>query len=314
MIKFKIYDKGDKSNPEYLFSSFEELYYDLLNSRYLSSDCEYLTDYILQKFKLNFSDWDSFLNDLIENDKESDYFSDFDKFLISKNIDYSINSLTDKDYYNIIQDNINLNGSYKIFYQFVGPFCVDIGFYEIDEFIIKFFDKSGNNIIDQLIFIDCDYLNKLDYERKGIFFKLFHKYITEYNYSLDKILKILKITKNKMINTDNNTFIYLDNSDCLYEYLSFKEFQELEVNNDNNNIWIEGAYFIDDCESVKNINAIIDNQINEKEPYQASYYLEEHKDAPEWELLYNDYLNNIENILNEYQNIDFDISKILDIL
>ena len=115
-----------------------------------------------------------------------------------------------------------------------------------------------------------------------------------------------------MINTDNNTFIYLDNSDYLYEYLSFKEFQKLEVNNDNNNIWIEGAYFIED-EEIKKIDVSINNEIDEQNAYDASYYLEDHKDAPEWELLYNDYLSNIEKILSDYQNIDFDISKILDI-
>jgi hypothetical protein len=83
----------------------------------------------------------------------------------------------------------------------------------------------------------------------------------------------------------------------MIKILSFEEFQELEVNNDNNNIWIEGARFIDD--EAKNISAIIENKIEEKEPFEASYYLENNKDAPEWELLYNDYLNNINKTLSE---------------
>lgn len=312
MIKLKIFDKEIKTNPEYFFSSFEELYNDLLNTRYLSTDCDYLTGYILEKFNIKESAWDQFLDELNEKNLDTDYYSDFDKFLKTNNINYSIDNLTDQDFYNIISENLSINGSYKYYYLFIGAYPKR--FFEIDDFLIKFFDESGNNIIDQLIFIDCDYLNKLDYRRKEIFFKLFNKYITDYNYSLDDILKILKITKNKMINTDNCTFIYLNNSDWCYEFLSFEEFQKLEVNNDNKNIWIEGAYFIEDEEGAKNINASIDNTIIEKEPFQASYYLEDHKDAPEWELLYNDYLNNIENILSDYQNIDFDIRKIIDIL
>lgn len=83
----------------------------------------------------------------------------------------------------------------------------------------------------------------------------------------------------------------------MIKILSFEEFQELEVNNDNNNIWIEGAKFIED--EAKNISAIIENKIEEKEPFEASYYLENNKDAPEWKLLYNDYLNNINETLSE---------------
>lgn len=83
----------------------------------------------------------------------------------------------------------------------------------------------------------------------------------------------------------------------MIKILSFEEFQELEVNNDDKNIWIEGAKFAKD--EAKYINAIIDNKIEEKEPFEASYYLESHKDAPEWELLYNDYLKNINKFLNK---------------
>lgn len=103
----------------------------------------------------------------------------------------------------------------------------------------------------------------------------------------------------------------------MIKILSFEEFQELEVNNDDLGIWVEGAYFIEgsiedvkynntpiitfieDSENVKYIDAVIENKITEKEPFEASYYLENNKDAPEWKLLYNDYLNNINETLSE---------------
>lgn len=310
MLKCKLYENSGRRVKDYLFSNFEELYFNLLNDGLIDSSEEEPTIlYLLAENKINYDLWNEYLNNLIINETDTNYLDDFNSFLKSQNKTKTIEQLTDQDYFKIIEDNL-YTYELRYFYLFDGAYPEV--FYQIDEFIIKFFNESGNNIIEQLNFVNCDYLNKLDYRRKEIFFKLFNEYITEYNYSLDKILKILKITKNKMINTDNNTFIYLDNSDYLYEYLSFKEFQKLEVNNDNNNIWIEGAYFIED-EEIKKIDVSINNEIDEQNTYDASYYLEDHKDAPVWELLYNDYLSNIEKILSDYQNIDFDIGKILDI-
>lgn len=312
MLKCKLYENSGRRVKDYLFSNFEELYFNLLNDGLIDSSEEEPTIlYLLKGNKIDCDLWNEYLNNLIINETDTNYLDDFNNFLKSQNKTKTIEQLTDQDYFKIIEDNL-YTYELRYFYLFDGAYPEV--FYQIDDFIIKFFNESGNNIIEQLNFVDCDYLNKLDYRRKEIFFKLFNEYITEYNYSLDRILKILKITKNKMINTDNNTFIYLNDGDWCYQYLNFDEFQKLEVNNDDLNIWIEGAYFIEDEENVKYIDASIDNKIEELEPFDASYYLENHKDAPEWGLLYENYLKNIDITLSEYQNIDFDISKILDIL
>lgn len=100
---------------------------------YLSSDCDYLTSYILDKFNLNINDWDQFLDDLNEKNLDTDFYTDFNKFLKSNSIDYSINNLTDQDFYNIISNNLSINGSYKYYYSYI-----DNSNIEIDTFLIKF--------------------------------------------------------------------------------------------------------------------------------------------------------------------------------
>ncbi len=330
MLKCKLFESSGRKVKDYLFSNFEELYFDLLDDGIIDNlDEEPIISCLLDENEIDRNLWNEYLNNLTINETDTDYLNDFNNFLKSQNKTKTIDQLTDQDYYNIIEDNLYC---YRLeyYYMFVGAYPEV--FYKINDFIIKFFNESGENIIEQLIFVNCDYLNKLDYRRKEIFFKLFNEYMAECNYSLDRILKILKVTKNKMINTDDNTFIYLNDGDWCYQYLSFEEFQKLEVNNDDLGIWVEGAYFIEgsiedvkynntpiitfieDSENVKYIDAVIENKITEKEPFDASYYLEDNKDAYEWTLLYEEYLNNIEDTLSDYQDIDFDISKILDIL
>lgn len=216
MLKLKIFDKGNKSNPEYLFSSFEELYNTLLDTYYLSNDCDYLTGYILEKFKINESAWDQFLDDLNEKNLDTDYYNDFDKFLSANNIDYSINNLTDQDYYNIINDNLSINGSYKYFYQ------IENSNIEIDTYLIKFFDESGNNIIDNLIFCENllnEELTTLELRQK--FLLLFNRIIEEYPgvYIDDLFDKYCIIFEDKIYNSENDTYMIINSPNFdIYDY------------------------------------------------------------------------------------------------
>lgn len=217
MLKLKIFDKEIKNTKEYLFSSFEELYNDLLNTRYLSNDCDYLTEYILEKFKIKESAWNQFFYDLNVKNLDTDYFSDFDKFLKINNINYSIDDLTDQDFYNIISENLSINGNYKYYYCYI-----DNSNIEIDTYLIKFFDESGNNIIDNLIF--CE--NLLNEELKTLelrqkFLLLFNTTILEHPgvYIDDLFDKYCVIFENKIYNTENDTYMYINSINyTIYDY------------------------------------------------------------------------------------------------
>ncbi len=217
MIKLKIFDKGTKTNPEYLFSSFEELYNDLLNTRYLSNDCDYLTGYILEKFNININAWDQFLDDLNEKNIDTDFYNDFDKFLKINNIDYSINNLTDQDYYNIISENLSINGSYKYYYSYI-----DNSNIEIDTYLIKFFDESGNNIINNLVFCENllnEELTTLELRQK--FLLLFDRTIQEHPgiYIDDIFDKFCIVFENKIYNSCNDTYMYINSINYeIYDY------------------------------------------------------------------------------------------------
>lgn len=217
MLKLKIFDKEIKNTKEYLFSSFEELYCDLLNTRYLSNDCDYLTGYILEKFKIKESAWNQFFYDLSVKNQDTDYYTDFDKFLKSNNIDYSINNLTDQDFYNIINDNLSINGSYKYYY-----YCMENESIEIDTFLIKFFDESGNNIIDNLIFCESllnEELKTLELRQK--FLLLFNQTIQEHPgvYIDDLFDKYCVIFEDKIYNVNNDTYMYINSINYdIYDY------------------------------------------------------------------------------------------------
>lgn len=217
MIKLKIFDKENTSNPEYLFSSFEELYNILLDTYYLSTDCDYLTGYILKKFKINESAWNQFLDDLNEKNLDTDYYNDFDKFLKRNNINYSIDDLTDQDFYNIIFENLSINGNYKFYYCYIDNTNI-----EIDTFLIKFFDKSGNNIIENLVF--CE--NLLNEELKTLelrqkFLLLFDETIQEHPgiYIDDLFDKYCVIFENKIYNVCNDKYMYINSINYdIYDY------------------------------------------------------------------------------------------------
>lgn len=301
MLKLKIFDNGNKSNPEYLFSSFEELYCDLLNSRYLSTDCDYLTEYILEKFKIKESVWNQFFYDLNEKNQDTDYYTDFDKFLQINNINYSIDDLTDQDFYNIISDNLSINGSYKYYY------CIDNSNIEIDTFLIKFFDKSGNNIIDSLIFDDCNELSNLDLNTKEKFLILYNENYKD-TYFYDVFKNYTTITDDKIIidNDFNNTFIFLnDKENNIIECLNFEDFKKDIINNDllsndNDTIFINNyPCFINSKQLF--FDFATKHNIEEKEPYQATYLMYDNIDNENlfdtynalWFNLYNDFLDEI---------------------
>lgn len=222
MLKLKIFDKEIKSNPEYLFSSFEELYCDLLNTRYLSTDCDYLTGYILEKFKIKESVWNQFFYDLSVKNQDTDYYTDFDKFLKINNINYSIDDLTDQDFYNIISDNLSINGSYKYYY-----YCMENEIIEIDTFLIKFFDESGNNIIENLIFCENllnEELTTLELRQK--FLLLFNRAIKDNPgcYIDDLFDKYCVIFENKIYNSENDIYMYINNPDFnIYDFDYYKD-------------------------------------------------------------------------------------------
>lgn len=217
MLKLKIFDKEIKRNPEYLFSSFEELYCDLLNTRYLSTDCDYLTEYILEKFKIKESAWNQFFYDLNEKNLDIDYYADFDKFLKINNINFSIDDLTDQDFYNIISDNLSINGNYKYYYCYI-----DNSNIEIDTYLIKFFDESGNNIIDNLIFCENllnEELTTLELRQK--FLLLFSQTISEHPgiYIDDLFDKYCVIFEDKIYNVNNDTYMYINSINYdIYDY------------------------------------------------------------------------------------------------
>lgn len=217
MIKLKIFDKETKTNPQYLFSSFEELYSTLLDTMYLSSDCDYLTSYILDKFNLNINAWDQFLDDLNEKNLDTDYYTDFNKFLKSNNINYSIDNLTDQDFYNIVSENLSINGSYQYYYSYI-----DNSNIEIDSYLIKFFDESGNNIIDNLVFCENllnEELTTLELRQK--FLLLFDRTIQEHPgiYIDDLFDKFCIVFENKIYNTCNDTYMYINSINYeIYDY------------------------------------------------------------------------------------------------
>lgn len=217
MIKLKIFDKEIKTNQEYLFTSFKELYNDLLNTRYLSTDCDYLTGYILEKFNIKESAWNQFLDELNEKNLDTDYFSDFDKFLKSNNINYSINNLTDQDFYNIIIENLSINGGFKFYYCYI-----DNSNIEIDTYLIKFFDESGNNIINNLVFCETllnEELKTLELRQK--FLLLFNTTILEHPgvYIDDLFDKYCVIFEDKIYNVCNDNYMYINSINYeIYDY------------------------------------------------------------------------------------------------
>lgn len=217
MIKLKIFDKGNSSNPEFLFSSFEKLYSILLDTRYLSNDCDYLTGYVLEKFKINPNNWDQFLDELSKKNQDTDYYNDFDKFLKNNNIDYSINNLTDQDYYNIISDNLSINGSYKYYYCYI-----DNSSTEIDTYLISFFDESGKNIIENLVFCENllnEELTTLELRQK--FLLLFNRSIKDNpGYYIDYLFdKYCIIFEDKIYNTEYDYYMNINNIDYnIYDY------------------------------------------------------------------------------------------------
>lgn len=74
--------KEQKQTQIIFFQVFEELYNDLLDTCYLSNDCDYIMNYILEKFNIKVDNWDHFLNNLMEfeEDNDIDYYADFDRF------------------------------------------------------------------------------------------------------------------------------------------------------------------------------------------------------------------------------------------
>lgn len=218
MLKLKIFDTKVKTKPEYLFSNFEELYNILLNTHYLSYDCDYLTGYILEKFNIKEDSWEQFLNELNEKNIDTDYYNDFDKFLKSNNIDYSINNLTDQDYYNIISENLNVNGSYIFFYSLINS---NIDF-EINEVLINFFDESGNNIIENLEF--CENLLNEELptlELKQKFLLLFTPTIVDHPgiYLDDLYDKYCIIFEDKIYNSEVDSYMFINSPNFdIYNY------------------------------------------------------------------------------------------------
>jgi hypothetical protein len=238
MLKLKIFDTEVKLKPEYLFSDFEELYNILLNTHYLSYDCDYLTGYILEKFNIKEDSWEQFLNDLNEKNLDTDYYNDFDKFLKNNNIDYSINNLTEQDYYNIISENLNVNGSYIFFYSLINS---NIDF-EINEILINFFDKSGNNIIENLEFRENLLNEKLPtLELRQKFLLLFTPSIVDHLgiYLDDLYDKYCVIFEDKIYNSEYDRYMFINspNFDIYnydYEEEGLKKFiASYEVNGDS---------------------------------------------------------------------------------
>ncbi|WP_027438711.1 hypothetical protein [Lachnospira multipara] len=302
MLKLKIFDKGIKRNPEYLFISFEELFNDLLDTCYLSNDCDQIMNYILEKFNIKVDNWDHFLNNLMEfeEDNDIDYYADFDRFLKNNNIDFSVKDLTEQDYYNIISDNLSINGSYKYYY------CISSDI-EIDTFLINFFDKSGNNIIEDLIFDDCDELNKLNLNTKEKFLILYNeKYKDSYFYDVFKNYTTISDDKIEIDDGLNNALIFLnDEENNIIECLNFEDFKKDITNNDllSND---EDTIFVNNYPCFINSEKLFfdfatKHNIKEKEPFQATYLMydninNDNLSAPYddlWFSLYNDFLDEI---------------------
>lgn len=217
MLKLKIFDNNAIRSQEFIFTSFENLYNDLLDNYILFYDHDFIVSYILEKFKIKESAWDQFLIDLIEKKLDTDYYNDFDKFLKSNKINYSINNITEQDYYNIISDNLRITGDSKHYY-----YCLENESIEIDEFLIKFFDENGNNIIENLVFCENllnEELTTLELRQK--FLLLFNRTIEEYPgyYIEDLFDKFCIIFENKIYNSENDTYMYINSIDYnIYDY------------------------------------------------------------------------------------------------